>query len=412
VALEAEEPVVLFAYGHADQSVFRAFGDALDAMLVPGTIATYFREATGGFVLSLGVPYVIDPRTPIFQYGIPASEIRASHNSLADACGPAFSTALRAARAFDELSEDQWIEASRNIVAFQRTYAETSSSRMAKYAALLGRPAPVAPGAPTLVLPAYLMAEQADHIANWQLSLQMLEAAQEGAGDIPVAAVVALRSYDASHPSLPDLDQMLGDVEAAGIDTVFFWLNDFHERSASADLVAGMAHLLGRHADLTMYTLYGGYLSLALNAFGLRGVGSGVGYSESRDATQLFRTGAPRPRYYHPKLHGFLNADVAELLVRQAGTALQCSCVVCQAPEIGGISIGRLDLRSLMLHFVHVRKAEQVAVRAMSVGELAEDLEESAATLEEAARRLAGRLGSAVSVDRLRRWADGLRAAA
>ena len=57
------------SYSHSDQALLRnpSLDDCWDGLVVPGTLATYYFEGTGGFVLTRGVPYVIDPRTPLLQ---------------------------------------------------------------------------------------------------------------------------------------------------------------------------------------------------------------------------------------------------------------------------------------------------------------------------------------------------------
>src|SRR6266550_8618157 len=72
------------AYGHSDQVTFRASAvqASFDYLTVPGTVAAFYPEATAAFVLTSGVEYVVDPRTPLFQGYMAAP--RASHYALAD----------------------------------------------------------------------------------------------------------------------------------------------------------------------------------------------------------------------------------------------------------------------------------------------------------------------------------------
>jgi len=57
------------AYGNSDQVSFRdpEVRESFDFMTVPGTIASYYADATAAFVLSSELNYLIDPRTPLFQ---------------------------------------------------------------------------------------------------------------------------------------------------------------------------------------------------------------------------------------------------------------------------------------------------------------------------------------------------------
>src|SRR4051794_12208046 len=78
------------AYGATDQQTARDLADVYDGLLVPGTVAAFQREGTGGFVLTLSATaaapdYVIDPRFPLFQQALIAP--KRSHEALADLLG-------------------------------------------------------------------------------------------------------------------------------------------------------------------------------------------------------------------------------------------------------------------------------------------------------------------------------------
>src|SRR5438067_1190570 len=78
------------SYGATDQQTLRDLAGSYDGLVVPGTIAAYQRQGTGGFVLSLSAtaaapPYVIDPRFPLFQQRLQAP--KQSHFALASLFG-------------------------------------------------------------------------------------------------------------------------------------------------------------------------------------------------------------------------------------------------------------------------------------------------------------------------------------
>src|SRR3954471_2593944 len=73
------------SYGPADQHTVRELRDSFDGLLVPGTVAAFQLEGTGGFVLALSAteshtPYIIDPRSPLFQQDI--EEPKRAHEAL------------------------------------------------------------------------------------------------------------------------------------------------------------------------------------------------------------------------------------------------------------------------------------------------------------------------------------------
>src|SRR5438876_8615571 len=78
------------AYGHADQDFFRGQTDLYDGLTIPGTVAAFYQQGAGGFVLAQRKPYFIDPRTPVFQAKFSPGKLRSSHWALAEIHGPAF----------------------------------------------------------------------------------------------------------------------------------------------------------------------------------------------------------------------------------------------------------------------------------------------------------------------------------
>src|SRR6266511_1278969 len=78
------------SYGATDQQTVRDLTGAYNGLVVPGTVAAFQRQGTGGFVLALSATqaaakYVIDPRFPLFQQ--PLSQPKKSHFALADLLG-------------------------------------------------------------------------------------------------------------------------------------------------------------------------------------------------------------------------------------------------------------------------------------------------------------------------------------
>ena len=132
------------AYGNSDQASFRdpAVRGSFDVLTIPGTIASYYPDATAAFVLSCEKPYIIDPRTPLFQDRLDSP--RASHLTLADWGGPSLRSQL------DSLDEprfpptfysDQVIgEIVSGMIAMQRNYATRRgavSTKIDRYRRLL-----------------------------------------------------------------------------------------------------------------------------------------------------------------------------------------------------------------------------------------------------------------------------------
>jgi hypothetical protein len=392
-------PQIVLAFGQADQAVFRETKGEIGWLQVPGTIATYFREATGGFVLSLECPYVLDPRTPMLQFGIPATEVRASHKSLAAEYGAEFLKRVEANSG--PPTDDEWVDGSKAIAMFQRDYVTTSAAKVAKYAKLLGKPA-TTPSQAKFILPAYLMVD--GHDARWALSVAMLEAARGVVPDRPFAAVAALRSANGQFPDFAAMRLMLADLAAQHVEDAFMWLNDFDDREAAPEVLAQLQIALSEAAVPRLYNMYGSFISSAIGGFAA--VASGVGYSEKRAADVLYKTGAAPARYYHPHLHSFMNQEVAALFAEAAGGALACKCAVCANTTPGELS--SLSHANLLIHFVHARVGER-DLATQSRSDIATVLDEAAGAAAAAVKKLPGRLAAQVHYDHLARWSTALR---
>ena len=138
------------AYGNSDQASFRhaEVRDCFDILTVPSTIASYYSDATAAFVLSSGLKYMIEPRTPLFQEWL--QEPRASHYTLADVMGSSVKAHLGEpskqgpnlssyfSSAFYSLNVCEEVVSS--MVDFQRQYggrAEQVAAKLDRYRELL-----------------------------------------------------------------------------------------------------------------------------------------------------------------------------------------------------------------------------------------------------------------------------------
>src|SRR5690348_16349962 len=124
------------AYGATDQETFRELRESYDGVLVPGTVAAWQRQGTGGFVLSLSAtfeapPYVIDPRFPLFQQGLPKP--KQSHISLADLLGDP-DLIQRFDPSWTAFPNSRLEALAHNWDAFNRGYGSTSNEKFDKYA--------------------------------------------------------------------------------------------------------------------------------------------------------------------------------------------------------------------------------------------------------------------------------------
>jgi hypothetical protein len=354
------------SYGATDQETVRELAGAYTGLLVPGTIAAFQREGTGGFVLSLsateeGIPYVIDPRFPLFQQHIVVP--KKSHESLAQILGLPSSLYLSTpeeSEFTDELIEDvakKWVD-------FNLGYRTSASGKFDKYARRLKEEVQEARADnPRYLLAPYLMSRGRSD-PWWQKSCALFKATRRFAANsaVPVLRVVA--AVEARF--LEDLLSSIPDTELA------IWVSGLDELTTSAFTLAEYADAIGKATERgqALFALYGGFFSVLLSSKGLRGVSHGIGFGESRVWIELPTSGPPPPRYYLRQVHRYVPQELAYQLWLKDRALARCECSECR----GGSPI-ELEYHSLMKHSVLCRSQEIGAWVGLTEKEMAHRLD-------------------------------------
>lgn len=400
------------SFSNSDQRILREETQGLlwDALVVPGTLATYYKQGVGGYVLARRKPFVIDPRTPLIQPSPmhPRPVPKASHETLAaihnEEVGVIWSSGEEVH--MEAWSDERWAETVTNVLEFQATFESKAAEKIDKYEAMLEAAgmtldAPIH-GPERLVPPYWAVRDERDRW--WEMTLNGIEQAREEHGAAAIMPVLCLTSgtptevFERLVAALPD-----------DIDRVFCWRGSWDETDALPTDIDGWLAAIDRAAmrGIEITNMYGGALSVLLTGFGLAGVNHGVGYSESRNEQRLSQTGGPRMRYYLPRLRQFESLPRAQRfldLLREEGDDWGCGCSVCD----GRPSIVNLTPADLKLHFLLCRRVEFAAAQAPQA---------AVTSLRSDGERLVGRFGEedadrpdplAVRGRVLLRWADGL----
>lgn len=338
------------SYGATDQQTVVALANHFDGLLVPGTVAAFQVEGTGGFVLALSavqqrVHFAIDPRFPLFQQALRFP--KRSHEALADLLG---------ARELIRATEPDPVDFTDELIGrvgaawaqFNLRYSTVAGAKVKKYANRLGEdPDEIVAhaGSPTAILAPYLMSHSAGD-DWWWVSEKLYERTAEAAGD----SVSCLRVVAAEHSSvLADHALTLPD------DRIALWVSNLDEILATSLRLAEYGNAIRSIAGAGKQTfaLYGGFFSVLLHNVGLGGASHGIGYGEQRDWIELPESGPPPARYYVPQLHRYLQPDEATRLLLASRDLAECTC-----PECNGDPPNTLDYHSLMKHSVHCRARE------------------------------------------------------
>lgn len=412
----------LLAYGNSDQASFRSIAvqATFDVMTVPGTIASYYQEATAAFVLSSQLNYLIDPRTPLFQGHI--DDPRASHITLAEWHGPSVHAAVSAGSAtLDPSFYTQAViaELVKEIVERQRSYAGHApvvKKKLDRYTALLaeamqqqGGPAPTTNAMPpyAVLAPYFAISGTSD---PWWAVMQEIWAAASALPEpnkiVPVLCLDGRLKENAD--GVAALAEVLPLLPSALSEIAFFWITNFDERKVDESQLRELWKVVANGpGGRRLVNLYGGFFSICMRHAGLRGFGNGLTYSESRDWPALASTGAAPPRYYVRDLHIFMPPAVAAIL-ESVDPSFGCPCEACVDWRATGQSIASLPYHDLKRHFALARKWELELTATTPLPDIADHLQHARA------RAFAATSGNVVleslpGLGYLDRWASVLR---
>jgi len=369
------------SYGSTDQATMRALWSGFDGLLVPGTIAAFQAEGTRGFVLSLSakasVPYVIDPRFPLFQNRLVSP--KKSHRMLANLLGAPELVNQNSIPQASDFTPQLVDTVARNWVDFNTTFEDVKLKTFDKYARRLGESIPVTDSKePAFILPPYVMAETGSDW--WRIARSLLDAtvarAREAGVEQKVRPVIATENARS-------LDAMLREFAS---EEVVIWvsnLDEFKPASERALVEYGLAIRNASGRGTPTFSLYGGFFSVLLARFGLVGASHGIGFGEHRDWIELPSSGAPPARFYVERLHRYVSVDVAMAIWAQFPELISCDCDDCL-----GRSPGSLDYHELMKHSVRVRTREIESWLDLPTDEVVDRLLADAEDFSNAAARL------------------------
>jgi hypothetical protein len=377
------------SFSNSDQRILteETQGVLWDALVVPGTLATYYKQGVGGYVLARRKPFVIDPRTPLIQPSplYPRPIPRASHETLAgihhEEIGEIWSSGREVP--LEAWDDARWAEAVANVLEFQTTFESEAAEKIDKYEAMLrgsGMSLDVPVQGPERLVPPY-WAVQGARERWWDLSLDAIRQAADAYGRNSIMPVICLAT------GIPtDQFAELIDTLPHGLDRIFCWRGGWEESEADTWDINGWLTAVDRAAmrGIEITNMYGGALSVLMTGFGLAGVNHGVGYSESRNEQRLGHTGAPPMRYYLPRLRQFQTIPQAQRtldLLAEPDDDWRCECTICRDLA----SIVDLTTDQLKLHFLLCRRAEFGA---------AQDITSAVDSLRSDAERLIERFGA------------------
>ena len=234
-------------------------------LMVPGTVAAFQREGTGGFVLTLSatqakIPYVIDPRFPLFQQPLPSP--KKSHLELAQVFGhpELVSSAPPTPKSFTDPVID---DIARKWAEFNSTYRESVSGKFDKYAKRLNEPvAPSDAAGPSYVIPPYtICAGPSD--PWWDIAQKLFDRTAHHFGE-PNKCVRVVAAKDAVY-----LGDLLGE---ASLDRAAIWVSRLDELRTPSSTLQEYAEAIRSQSKSRLFAQYCGFFSVVLSSVGLGGI--------------------------------------------------------------------------------------------------------------------------------------------
>ena len=303
-------------YQHNVQKYFRRHADKYSGIVVPMSIAVSFPGGTYGFVRALCAKdrkkrYAVDPRTPLFQKAWDRSQVRKPHEKMAAALGEPFrNKGIAGTLEPSDFDGDALTEAVEQCLAYQKQFRarKEDARKLAKYKKLLGLSQLGELQEPQFLIPPYFQFQSASD--PWfEVSARAVETAGQFADGIPVRPVIHMRNWDA----VGDWGQLLERFGRAKCSEALLYPNNFKEHEASLADLRQYRSTVEQFAEsgVRPFALFGGYFSILLSAFGLRGFANGVGYGEWRDSG-YHRGGTAALRVYVPRLHRYLDVPAAQ----------------------------------------------------------------------------------------------------
>jgi len=380
--------VILRLGSHAEKDYFEKVIRFIDGYIIAANLVESTPAATASLVLRFSgkrhTPYFLDPMTYAFgAYRDPESrtirhdldwiksdqkrktgtvrDFKRSYKKLGEAFGGPFAKAVRNSRnANAAISPSDLADASviadvcKAIVSYQlehipEIYKEETKEDVGAPQIAESIPRPEA------ILAPYFYVEPTNERAWLEVNLSLMRATVSSGPGLPVHGVLCVDRDILLEPR--KVKEIADEIEKTGIKGIWLWFSKLNEDELTGN---GQPEALGTLAGLKsivetlsgrmdVFNMHGGFFSLALSKYGLKGISHGVGYGEQKDVVPVVGQGIPLVRYYLPPLHrrlgvpdiercfGPLHVEELDDFYRQI-----CDCAICKGVLSSNVNQFRL----------------------------------------------------------------------
>ena len=370
--MPTDRPVLVLRLGsHSEKEYIEKIASRLDAVIIGANLMEATPGATASLAVKLsgartGIDVYIDPMTYVFgtyvdrdgirhadldwiksdqkvrgQPGKVVHDFKRSYRALAERLGGLVQAAVDRSQAItpeDLAKRAAARKLAGDVILYQNERIAEEFKKDPDFADVAGDVP-----RPRHVLAPYFYVDPTNW-REWSKTNQLLAEESVRVSSTPVHAVVAADVEFLSNERF--LAATVDALRSSGVKGVWFWFSRFAEDTAEeGTLVAWRKLVEGLAPTLDVFTMHGGFFSMALSKHGLRGVSHGVGYGEQKDILPVIGQSTPMVRYYVPPLRRKKGVPDVQLALDALGVASPgqffeqvCDCVICK-----GIIGGDLD---------------------------------------------------------------------
>ena len=408
---------------HAEKDYFEKTLKLFDGIAIGANLVESTPGATASLLVKFsgkrqGLPYFIDPMTYAYGEYVQEGSVRRdldwiksdqkrknetvrdfkrSYRGLGDSLGTVFESAVKSGSAINTRtfkSADVVRACCEKVVEYQicRVRGEFEKDpELRQFAEKVPLPA--------VVFAPYFYIEPSD-LEGWlDVNLTLARVSAEIQREIPVHAIICIDESFLGDVSF--CDRIKEELPKTGVKGVWFWFSRFYEdRTSNVKLRAlrSLTEVLSQKIEV--YNKHGGFFSLALSHFGMKGICHGVGYGEQKDVLPVIGQSTPTVRYYLSDVHKRFGVPQIERCFQSLGVESPeqfyeqiCNCVICrgvvhdhvsQFSEFGDMHFSTPKSKRMAqtpaaakrcrFHFLLSRIKERDAIRKESIDEVLNQL--------------------------------------
>lgn len=331
---------------HAEKEYILKLSKQFDGIIIGANIVEATPCATASLVGErLKIPYYIDPMTYVFGCDLegikserkikgkkkPVKVYKRAYERLAPELGDIFSKALEKKIPVipKDFTSTVLMQVCQKVTDYQLTRLQKefeNDDEYKKYAELIQPPKSV-------FSPYFFIRSK-----EWfDLFISLSTTTAEIKPRVPVYSVLCADYKMLIEQSF--IDRTTAEIPETGVNGVWLWFSNFDEWIVQEKYLRAFKSLVEQLSKkgLEVYNRHGGYFSLALNKFGMKGISHGVGYGEKKDVQQIKGPpSSPIVRYYLPDMYKRFGVPDIETCLDGLNITTPtdfhekiCDCVIC-----------------------------------------------------------------------------------